>query len=66
MAGGQISPRRLSMSRAAKQHLKDRKRKKKFGILKKEPEVGKKGLWILVIAALIVSGFVVALTFVVT
>ncbi len=66
MADRRISARRLSMSQAGKQHLKARKRKKKLGIPKKEPEVGKKGLWILVIAALIVSGFVVALTFVVT
>ena len=47
------------MSRAAKQHLKNKKRKKKIGVSEKEPEVSSKGFWILVIAVLIVLGFVV-------
>ena len=59
MAGRRISARGLSMSRAAKQHLKNKKRKKKIGVSEKEPEVSSKGFWILVIAVLIVLGFVV-------
>ncbi len=60
MAGRRMSARHLSMSRAAKQILKETKRKKRLGIPKKKPEVSRKGLWILVIAALIVFGFAVA------
>ena len=56
-----MSARRLSMSRAAKRYLKDKKRKKKLGIPKKKPALSRKALWILVIAALIVFGLVMAL-----
>ena len=48
------------MSRAAKQILKEKKRKKRLGIADKEPEVSSKGLWIVVFAALIIIGFMVA------
>ena len=58
--GGRRSARRLSMSRAAKQYLKEKKRRKRRGIPAKEPEVSTKGLWILVIAALIAFGLVMA------
>ena len=58
--GGRISARALSTSREAKEHQKERKRRKKLGIPDKEPEkLSKKTLWILVIAALVV-GCVVA------
>ena len=58
--GRRRSARRLSMSRAAKQHLKEKKRRERLGIPEKEPEVSKKALWILVIAALIVFGVAMA------
>ena len=60
MGGRRISGRRLSMSRAAKQYLKDKKRKEKLGISAKTPEVSRKDLWILVLAALVLFGLVVA------
>jgi len=54
--GGRISARGLSTSREAKEHLKERKRRKKLGIPDKEPEhLSRKTLWILVIAAVIVG-----------
>ncbi len=58
--GRRRSARRLSMSRAARQYLKEKKRRERRGIPAKEPEVSKKALWILVIAALIVFGLAMA------
>ncbi len=60
MAGKRASGPRPSTSRAAKQILKSRKRKAKHGIPETKPEVSKKGLWIFVVAALVIVGFVVA------
>ena len=48
------------MSRAAKQILKDKHRKKKFGPPQKKTKVSRRGLWILLVAGLIVLGLVVA------
>lgn len=63
MAGRRISARRMSMSRAAKRHLRKAKRREKLGIPPEKPEASRKGFWILVIAALIVLGFVASRVF---
>jgi len=55
------SGRRLSMSRAAKEILREKKKKKKrLAVPEKEPEGSSKGFWILVIAALAIVGLVLA------
>ena len=68
MAGRRTSARRLSMSQAAKRHLKEKKRREKLGLVEKpavSPEISRKTLWILAVAALvtvcIVVGLIVAL-----
>lgn len=60
MAGRRMSGRRLSMSKAAKRILKEKRRKKKRGAVEKEDEGSNIGFWVFAIAALIVLGYVVS------
>ena len=61
MSARRVNPRRFTMSRAAKQILKDKKRKRKLVIPEKQPEDNRTGMWILGIGALIALGLIVAL-----
>ena len=58
MAGRKTSARRLSMSQAAKKHLKEKKRKERLGILNNpaetKPAISRKTVRVLVIATLVV------------
>ena len=47
------------MSQAAKQHLKDQKRRKKLGRSEKQPDVSEAGIWAWVVVALVVIVFFV-------
>jgi hypothetical protein len=59
MTGRRISARRLSMSPAAKQLLKDQKRRKKLGLPEKQPDESKPGIWAWMVVALVVIVFFV-------
>lgn len=61
MGGRRLSARRLSMSPGAKRHLRKRKRKEQLGVHAKEPEVSRKGRWILALVVLVAFAIVMTL-----